>query len=152
MAKGYSKDLRVRAVSMVEDGESAREVARVLKIGASTAIRWIARWTTTGSVEAKPGTGHCRSPLNKHEQWLLDLIEPQGSDERQRLPVTVWHAGDQPLTARTAAIVTDHFRRDRGLVNEHQARRLERRLLSFERCARSRNIRPILLGGVQSFF
>jgi transposase len=74
MAKGYSKDLRVRAVSMVEDGESAREVARVLKIGASTAIRWIERWTTTGSVEAKPGTGHCRSPLNKHEQWLLDLV------------------------------------------------------------------------------
>ena len=74
MAKGYSKDLRVGAVSMVEDGESAREVARVLKIGASTAIRWIERWTTTGSVEAKPGTGHCRSPLNKHEPWLLDLV------------------------------------------------------------------------------
>jgi transposase len=74
MAKGYSKDLRERAVSMAEKGESAREVARVLNIGASTAIRWIERWTTTGSVEAKPGTGHCRSPLNKHEQWLLDLI------------------------------------------------------------------------------
>ena len=26
------------------------------------------------TVEAKPGTGHSRSPLNKHEQWLLDLI------------------------------------------------------------------------------
>ena len=59
---------------MAEEGESAREEARVLNIGASTAIRWIERWTTTGSVEAKPGTGHCRSPLNKHEQWLLDLI------------------------------------------------------------------------------
>ena len=79
-------------------------------------------------------------------------LEPQCSDERQRLPVTVWHAGDQPLAARAAAIVTDHFRRDRGLVNEHQARCLERRLLSFQRSARSRNIRPILLGGVQSFF
>jgi hypothetical protein len=66
--------------------------------------------------------------------------------------VTVWHARDQPLAARTAAVVTDHFRRDRGLVNEHQARRLKRRLLSFQRGARSRNIRTILLGGVQSFF
>ena len=74
MAKGYSKDLRVRAVSMVEEGESAREAARLLNVGASTAIRWIERWTTTGSVEAKPGTGHSRSPLNKHEQWLLNLI------------------------------------------------------------------------------
>jgi hypothetical protein len=48
--------------------------------------------------------------------------------------------------------VTDHFRRDCGLVNEHQARRLKRKLLGFQRGARSRNIRTILLGGVQSFF
>jgi transposase len=68
MARGYSKDLRVRVVSIVEEGDSAREAARLLNVGASTAIRWIERWT------AKPGTGHSRSPLNKHEQWLLDLI------------------------------------------------------------------------------
>ena len=74
MAKGYSKDLRVRVVSIVEAGDSAREAARVLNIGASTAIRWIERWTTTGSVEAKPGTGHSRSPLEKHRQWLLYLV------------------------------------------------------------------------------
>jgi transposase len=74
MAKGYSKDLRERVVSIVEEGDSAREAARLLNVGASTAIRWIERWTTTGSVEAKPGTGHSRSPLDKHEQWLLDLI------------------------------------------------------------------------------
>jgi transposase len=74
MARRYSNDLRVRAVSIVEGGESAREAARLLNLGASTAIRWIKRWTTTGSVEAKPGTGHSRSPLKKHEQWLLDLI------------------------------------------------------------------------------
>ena len=74
MAKGYSKDLRERAVSIVEDGESAREAARVLSVGASTAIRWIERWTATGSVDAKPGTGHSRSPLKAHEQWLLDLV------------------------------------------------------------------------------
>ena len=29
MAKGYSKDLRVRAVELVESGESAREAARI---------------------------------------------------------------------------------------------------------------------------
>jgi transposase len=74
MAKGYSKDLRVRAVSIVETGESAREAGRLLDVSASTAIRWIDRWTTTGSVEAKPGTGHSRSPLEEHRQWLLDLV------------------------------------------------------------------------------
>lgn len=30
MAKGYSKDLSVRAVALVEDGESRREAARML--------------------------------------------------------------------------------------------------------------------------
>jgi transposase len=74
MAKGYSKDLRVRVVGMVEMGESRREAARLLDIGASTAIRWIERWRRTGCVAAKPGTGHCRSPLEAHKQWLLDLV------------------------------------------------------------------------------
>ena len=27
-----------------------------------------------GSVEAKPGTGHSRSPLEAYAQWLLDLV------------------------------------------------------------------------------
>ena len=49
MAKGYSKDLRARVVALVEDGESRREAARMLGLGASTAIRWIERWATTGS-------------------------------------------------------------------------------------------------------
>ena len=38
MAKGYSKDLRERAVVMVEEGESRREVARVLNLAPSTAV------------------------------------------------------------------------------------------------------------------
>src|ERR1700687_4700297 len=74
MAKGYSKDLRSRAVALVEDGESRRGAPRVLVLGASTAIRWIERWATTGSVAALPGTGHSRSPLEAHRQWLLDLV------------------------------------------------------------------------------
>ena len=77
MAKGYSKDLRERAVAIVEDGESAREAARLLNIGAATAIRWIDRWTSTGTVEAKPGTGHSKSPLKAHERWLLDLVSKE---------------------------------------------------------------------------
>lgn len=74
MAKGYSKDLRERAVVMVEEGESRREVARILSLAPSTAVRWLDRWTRTGSVEAKPGTGYSRSPLRAYEQWLLDLV------------------------------------------------------------------------------
>ena len=74
MARGYSNDLRARVISIVMEGESAREAARLLDLGASTAIRWVERWTKTGSAEAKSGTGHARSPLKRHEQWLLELI------------------------------------------------------------------------------
>ena len=74
MAKGYSKDLRERAVSIFEAGDSAREAGRVLDLSASTAVRWIKRWTETGSFDALPGTGHSRSPLKAHEQWLLALV------------------------------------------------------------------------------
>ncbi len=77
MAKGYSKDLRERAIAMVEEGDSRREVARVLDLAPSTAVRWLDRWITTGTVEAKPGTGHSRSPLEKHKQWLLALVAAQ---------------------------------------------------------------------------
>ena len=77
MAKGYSKDLRERAVAIVEGSESAREAARMLDIGAATAIRWIDRWTSTGTVEAKPGTGYSKSPLKTHERWLLDLVSTE---------------------------------------------------------------------------
>jgi len=87
MAKGYSTDLRARVVSMVEAGESRREVARLLDLPASTTIRWMDLWQTTGSVAAKPGTGHSRSPLEAHRQWLLDLIaaEPDLTLEEIRL-------------------------------------------------------------------
>jgi transposase len=59
---------------LVEAGESRREVARLLDLAASTTIRWMDRWQTTGNVAAKPGTGYCHSPLEQHEQWLLDLV------------------------------------------------------------------------------
>ena len=39
MGKGYSKDLRERVIAIVDGGESAREAARLLNLGASTAIR-----------------------------------------------------------------------------------------------------------------
>src|SRR5215813_854715 len=63
----------VRVVAIVKAGESSREAARLLNVGAST-NPLDRRWTTTGSVDAKPGTGHSHSPLERHKQWLLDLI------------------------------------------------------------------------------
>jgi transposase len=96
MAKGYSKDLRERVVSIVEEGDSAREAARLLNVGASTAIRWIERWTTTGSVEAKPGTGHCRSPLNKPDLTLDDIrLRLSGAKKLKVGTSSIWRFFDR---------------------------------------------------------
>jgi transposase len=46
-------------------------------IGDSTAIRWAKRWRETGSVEARSNKGQSRSPLKRHEQWLLDLVRQE---------------------------------------------------------------------------
>jgi transposase len=71
---GYSNDLRVRVIQVVEGGVSARAAARQFVISDSTAIRWAKRWRETGSVEAKSNKGQSRSPLKRHEEWLLELV------------------------------------------------------------------------------
>ena len=64
---GYSNDLRVRVIQVVESGVAARAAARQFVIGDSTAIRWAKRWRETGSVKARSTKGQSRSPL-KHQE------------------------------------------------------------------------------------
>jgi transposase len=64
---GYSNDLRVRVIRVVEGGVAARAAARQFVIGDATAIRWVKRWRETGSFEARSVRGQSRSPLKKHE-------------------------------------------------------------------------------------
>ena len=73
---GYSNDLRVRVIQVVENGMAARAAARQFVIGDATAIRWVKRWRETGSVEAK-SIKASRSPLKRHEEWLLDLVRQE---------------------------------------------------------------------------
>jgi transposase len=74
---GYSNDLRVRVIRVVEGGAAARAAARQFVIGDATAIRWAKRWRETGSFEAKSNKGQSRSPLKKHEEWLLALVRQE---------------------------------------------------------------------------
>jgi transposase len=99
MARGYSKDLRERAVAMVEEGESRREVARLLKLAPSTAVRWLDRWEREGSVAARPGTGHSRSPLKVYEKWLLELV-------RQEPDLTLEEIRDRLCQKKKLAVAT----------------------------------------------
>ena len=74
MARGYSSDLRTRAIGCVEGGMTRRGVARLLRVSASSAVRWMARFTSTGERTAKPRGGKSRSPLAPHGEWLLGLV------------------------------------------------------------------------------
>ena len=74
MGLSYSNDLRVRVIRVVEKGAAARAAARQFEIGDSTAIRWVKRWKETGNAAAQPRLRRRRSPLEQHDQWLLELV------------------------------------------------------------------------------
>ncbi len=74
MSRGYSNDLRERVIGAIEGGMSRRAAARHFQIGASSAIKWCARWRETGSFAEKPGGKLNPSPLDFHAAWLLALV------------------------------------------------------------------------------
>ena len=55
---------------------SRREAAEEFDVSPSSAIKWVATYRTTGSWAAKP-RGGSTSPLEKHANFLLTLIERQ---------------------------------------------------------------------------
>jgi transposase len=60
----------------VESGSSRREAAEEFDVSASSAIKWVAAYRTTGSCAAKP-RGGSTSPPEKYANFLLILIEGQ---------------------------------------------------------------------------
>jgi transposase len=71
MTRPYSIDLRERAVSAVEAGQSRRQVANLFKLGVSSVIRWCQRRRSTGTCAAKPMGGRRRLVLLAERDWLL---------------------------------------------------------------------------------
>ena len=76
MPKAYSADMRGRVIAEVEGGASRREAAEGFEVSASTAIIWVKCFRETGRCVAKPRGGSI-SPLEKHADFLLGLIEKQ---------------------------------------------------------------------------
>ena len=74
MSRGYSFDLRERAIGLVEGGMSRRAAARHLMISASLSIKWHQRFEATGSFAEKPGKKLRPSPLDDPAEWLLALV------------------------------------------------------------------------------
>jgi transposase len=77
MGRAYSIDLRERVVAAVETGGlSCHRAAAQFGIGVSTAIRWVERLRSTGSVApSKIGGYKPRSIAGEHRTWLLARIK-----------------------------------------------------------------------------
>ena len=73
MTKPYSMDLRERVVSAVDaEGMSRHEAAARFGIAVSSAIRWVARYRKTGSVEPSKIGGYKPKTLRgEHASWLV---------------------------------------------------------------------------------
>ena len=76
MPAAYSADIRGRVIASVESGSSRREAAEEFDVSASSAIKLVAAYRTTGSCAAKP-RGGSTSPLEKYATFLRTLIEGQ---------------------------------------------------------------------------
>lgn len=77
MTRAYSSDLRQRVIGAVVGGLSARSVAKVFAVSASSAIKWVQQWRIDGRTAPRTVRGHRRAVLEPHAAWLLDLIEGQ---------------------------------------------------------------------------
>src|SRR6516164_1111663 len=76
MPKAYSGEMRERVIAEVESGATRREAAEEFAVSASTAVIWVKCFRQTGRCAAKP-RGGSTSPLEKHADFLLGLIEKQ---------------------------------------------------------------------------
>ena len=74
MPAAHSDDLRERVVAAVAAGASRREAAARFDVGVSSAIRWTAMEKQTGSVSPRRSEPVCRSPLERHADWLKALV------------------------------------------------------------------------------
>lgn len=75
MSKALSVDLRQRVVDAVMSGSSCRAAAARFGVGVSSAIRWVSRARTRGTVAPDKRGGNVRSRrIDAHCTFLLDLI------------------------------------------------------------------------------
>lgn len=70
MGAPYSLDLRERVVAAVASGMSRHAAAKQYRVSLSSAIRWVARATQTGSPAALPMGGKKPFTLADEGEWI----------------------------------------------------------------------------------
>ena len=123
MPAAYSADIRGRVIARVESGSSRREAADQFEVSPSSAIRWVSSYRATGSCAAKP-RGGSTSPLEKHTDFLLALIEEQPDltlDEivcamrKQRIP------GSRTSVWRSSSVMTSRSKKSLRAAEQERA-------------------------------
>jgi putative transposase len=73
MSKPYSLDLRERVVAAVEEqGQSRHQAAARFGVAVSTAVHWVRRYRSTGSVAPSQIGGYKPKTLRgEHAKWLI---------------------------------------------------------------------------------
>ena len=105
MPAAYSADIRGRVIASVESGSSRREAAEEFDVSASSAIKWVAAYRTTGSCAAKP-RGGSTSPLEKYANLSEQVVQELLAD-----PDLQWHEyrGRGPITKNQVAALLKDF-------------------------------------------
>ncbi len=114
---------------------------------------------TTISLRLSVGARHCSTYARKSSPVIgpsttRGAVSPcaaQSGYQRDRLPMSVRHATDQPLRAWATAAEPHHFSIGRGLVDEHQSARIKHVLLSNPAPARLGDVRSFLLRCAHTF-
>lgn len=72
MSRPYSMDLRERVVTAVtQEGQSRNQAANRFGVAISTAVKWLERYETTGSIAPGQMGGHRPKTLSgDHAEWL----------------------------------------------------------------------------------
>lgn len=75
MSHSFSADLRWRVIAAISDGLSTRKAATRFGIGISTAGEWYRRYRDNGEMTARKQGQPPGSKLDKHEDFILGLVE-----------------------------------------------------------------------------
>jgi transposase len=74
MVRPLSNDLRERAVSAVDSGESCHSVAARFDVAVSSVVKWRQRYRETGSVAPGKMGGHRKPILEPHRSFIVERI------------------------------------------------------------------------------
>jgi hypothetical protein len=98
------------------------------------------------------GLEHLAGHRSFEHEGRGDAIMAQGGDESDGLPVAVRHFLDQPFALRCSPVEAGNRRRNAGFIDEDKPLRIEPWLLFLQTLTCGGDVRPVLLGGPQTFF